>query len=464
MECFTVYADGIEGRIDPLYLKNKTIIEEPKTKFALVKLGRLLKSKVQYGANEIAIDGKPRQDIRYIRITDIDEFGNLRSDEWKTAQNIEEKYLLNEGDILFARSGATAGKCFLYKKEYGKSIFAGYLIRFIFDTSKVNPKYIFYYTQLERYKLWVKSIQRPSGQPNINSEEFKSLKIPLLPIQTQNRIAQLMGNAYEIKKQKKTEAQQLIDSINGYILDELNIKVPELKDERCYVIWGDDVESDRIDPRYYKPLFTEFEKELAKRNDIKTIEEISDYIGSGATPRAGGSDYTTEDEGIPFIRIVNVKNNTIVLDDVLYIKPEIHQGMLRRTQLKPNDVLLSMAGTIGLSVVVPENFGEVNINQALARIMLKEGYNPYYISSILNSQIGKIQTDRLSRPAVQANINLEEIRALKTPIPPLQIQNKIAEEVKQRMQKAEQLQKEAKEVLEEAKERAERIILGDEEI
>ena len=123
-----------------------------------------------------------------------------------------------------------------------------------------------------------------------------------------------------------------------------------------------------------------------------------------------------------------------------------------------------MAGTIGLSVVVPENFGEANINQALARIMLKEGYNPYYISSILNSQIGKIQTDRLSRPAVQANINLEEIRALKIPLPPLEIQNKIADEVKARMQKAEQLQKEAKEVLEEAKERVEKIILGEEEI
>ena len=464
VECFTVYADKIEGRIDPLYLKNKAIIKSQRTKFALVTLGRLLKNKVQYGANEIAIDGNPKQDIRYIRITDIDEFGNLISDKWKTAQKIEEKFLLSEGDILFARSGATAGKCFLYKKEYGISIFAGYLIRFIFDTSKVDLKYIFYYTQLEHYKSWVKSIQRPSGQPNINSEEFKSFKIPLPPLQTQNRITQLMDRAYEIKKQKETEAQQLIDSISDYVLEELSIKLPELKDEMCYVVTADGVENNRIDPRYYKPFFIEFENELGKRNDIKTIEEMSDYIGSGATPRAGGSDYTIKDKGILFIRIVNIKNNSIALDNVLYIKPEIHQGMLRRTQLKPNDVLLSMAGTIGLSVVVPENLGEANINQALARIMLKEGYNPYYISSILNSRIGIIQTDRLSRPAVQANINLEEIRALKIPTPSFETQNKIAEEIKARMQKAEQLRKEAKEVLDKVKERVERIILGEEEI
>lgn len=228
----------------------------------------------------------------------------------------------------------------------------------------------------------------------------------------------------------------------------------------CFTILADEIEN-RLDPRYYKPYFKEFEQKLIKRKDIKRIGEISEYIGSGSTPTAGGDDYTLSDDGIPFIRIVNLKNNTVVLDGVLYIKKEIHNGMLKRTQLKPNDVLLSMAGTIGLSVVVPENLGEANINQAIARIVVKNDVNPFYLSAILNSKVGKIQTDRLSRPAVQANINLEEIRALKIPLPPLSVQNKIADEVKKRMQKAETLQKEAKEELEKAKLEVEKIILGE---
>ena len=68
--------------------------------------------------------GIGQADVRYIRITDIDDQGGLLSKNWKTAKNIQEKYVLDENDILFTRSGATAGKAFIYKKEYGKAIFA----------------------------------------------------------------------------------------------------------------------------------------------------------------------------------------------------------------------------------------------------------------------------------------------------------------------------------------------------
>jgi restriction endonuclease S subunit len=457
MECFTVYADGIEGRIDPLYLKNKTIIEEPKTRFALVKLGRLLKSKVQYGANEIAIDGKPRQDIRYIRITDIDEFGNLRSDEWKTAQNIEEKYLLNEGDILFARSGATAGKCFLYKNEYGKSIFAGYLIRFIFDTSKVNPKYIFYYTQLERYKLWVKSIQRPSGQPNINSEEFKSFKIPLLHIQTQNRIAQLMGNAYEIKKQKETEAQQLIDTINEYVLEELSIKLPELKDEMCYVVNADEVKNNRCDAYYYQPKFEEVVEALENgKYNVVLFDVLIKDIKNGVEIRK------YSEEGYRYLRVTDLGEFGINDFDPRFVPVE---KIPEKILLGDNSFLISRSGSLGLVSVVEEKIKNAILSSHIFKVDLD--YNivlPKYLESYFRSTVGQIQFFRNNNGGIVPEINQLALRSLWIILPPLQIQNKIAEEVKQRMQKAEQLQKEAKEVLEEAKERAERIILGDEEI
>ena len=132
----------------------------------------LLLEDPQYGANQRAIDADPASDIRYIRITDIDASGNLKDTEWKTAQKIEPQYILKENDLLFARSGATAGKTFIFKKTHPKSIFAGYLIRFKIDESKVNPLYVFYYTQLNKFSLWKSVIRRPSGQPNINAEEI----------------------------------------------------------------------------------------------------------------------------------------------------------------------------------------------------------------------------------------------------------------------------------------------------
>lgn len=115
-------------------------IPKYKSKYPLASLGSL-SNEPKYGANESAIAGNPTTDYRYIRITDITDDGYL-GPEWMTAENIEEQYILQDGDFLFARTGATAGKYFLYESKYGKAIYAGYLIRFQFDNSIVLPKYI----------------------------------------------------------------------------------------------------------------------------------------------------------------------------------------------------------------------------------------------------------------------------------------------------------------------------------
>ncbi len=210
-KCFVVYAGEIEGRSDPFYLRNIPYFRSIKTSYPLTPLGRLLIEKPQYGANERAINGNPETDIRYIRITDIDAYGNLLNDDWKTAENVDEKYLLEEGDILFARSGATAGKSFAYKTEFGKAIFAGYLIRFRFDETQINPLFARYYTQTQIYKFWVRLIQRAAAQPNINAEEFKSFRIPLPPLEVQNRIVEESQRRLSDAKKLRQEADALVE-------------------------------------------------------------------------------------------------------------------------------------------------------------------------------------------------------------------------------------------------------------
>ena len=186
-KCFVVQAGEIEGRIDPLYVKNIPHFRSLKTSYPLTPLRELLTTKPQYGASERAVNGNPNTDYRYIRITDLDNYGNLLDDDWQTAEEIDFKYLLEEDDVLFARSGS-AGRAFVYKSIFGQSIFAGYLIRFKFDPTKVNPSFVFHYTLTKIYKLWVHSVQRTTIQANINSKEFQSLQIPLPPLDVQNRI------------------------------------------------------------------------------------------------------------------------------------------------------------------------------------------------------------------------------------------------------------------------------------
>ncbi|MCT1955283.1 restriction endonuclease subunit S [Dermabacter hominis] len=125
---------------------------------------------------------------RYVRITDIQEDGNLSSEVRGPAGASSEwnRYLLNDGDILFARSGATVGKTFLYRNSDGPCVFAGYLIRFVPNTKLVDPAFLYSFTRTSRYKAWVAARQNVVAQPNINAKQYGSeLMVPLPPIEYQ---------------------------------------------------------------------------------------------------------------------------------------------------------------------------------------------------------------------------------------------------------------------------------------
>ena len=217
-KCFVVRTGEIEGRIDPLYVKNIPHFRRLKTSYPPIPLGELLTAKPQYGANERAVNGIPDTDFRYIRITDLDDYGNLLDDDWQTAEEIDLKYLLEENDVLFARSGSV-GRAFVYKSIFGKSIFAGYLIRFKFDADKVIPSFVFHYTLTKIYKLWVHSVQRTTVQANINSKEFQSLEIPLPPLDVQNRIVEEVNKRLAHIAELRQEGDAIVEQAKKEIVE-----------------------------------------------------------------------------------------------------------------------------------------------------------------------------------------------------------------------------------------------------
>lgn len=163
-----------------------TNIDFVHSKWPLVSLGSLVSTPPQYGANVAATEGNPLSDYRYIRITDINDSGELNND-WKTAERVDEQYILTDKDLLFARSGATAGKPFLYRKKFGKALFAGYLIRFRF-TEKIMPEYVFQFCLAEEYRKWVLAHRGGTAQPNINAQQYSSFKLPLPPTDVQEKV------------------------------------------------------------------------------------------------------------------------------------------------------------------------------------------------------------------------------------------------------------------------------------
>ena len=461
---FIVQRSEIEGRLDPkmaLYNRKAQSSLYPK-----VRLKDLIVCKPQYGAGEPGIERKNVSDARYIRITDIDENGLISQDDLgATANYIEDKYILNENDILIARSGNTVGKAYIHKSTPYDCFFAGYLIRFVIDKQKALPEYIFTFTQLHTYKDWVKAVQRPSGQPNINSEEYQSLEIPLPDIDKQQVIVDIINSAYLQKQQKESEAQQLLDSIDAYILNELGITLPEIKTNlksRMFLVKRSELEA-RLDPYYSQEYFKEAFNALARGNyPLYSIKSLSSLITSGITPKSGGEAYTDDKEtGIPFIRSGNIDiNGNFDFEDLLYLKPEIHECIMKSSQVHKNDLMIAIVGaTIGqVGIFLDER--EANINQAIALVRLKDGNDVQYVKELIKSQVGQLSLNRLKRPVARANINLEEISTIKIPLPPFTKQQEIANHIYAIRQQAKQLQREGKSILENAKKEVEQMIIG----
>ena len=147
-----------------------------------------LRKPLQYGANESGISFNESLP-RYVRITDILN-NTLREDLQK--QSLTEKqaagYILEDNDILFARSGGTVGKAFIYKSKYGRCAFAGYLIRAQIDYNNYSD-YIYYYTQSSAYEEWKRQIFIQATIQNIGADRYSLLEIPLPPLSEQQGIA-----------------------------------------------------------------------------------------------------------------------------------------------------------------------------------------------------------------------------------------------------------------------------------
>ena len=168
-----------------------------------VRLGEVLSRKPQYGLTAKA--SKEALSIRYLRISDITDQGNLKNNDPRFLDLNEQefnKYRLYEGDILIARSGSV-GRVYLHHDCEQKVVFASYLIRFKLDTNRIIPKFFFYYGLSPLYKKYIEDTLRIVAQPNINAKEYSNLQIPLPPLPEQKRIVAYLDNI-----QQKAQALQ----------------------------------------------------------------------------------------------------------------------------------------------------------------------------------------------------------------------------------------------------------------
>jgi type I restriction enzyme S subunit len=422
-----------------------------------VKLKSLLLSKPQYGANEAGLVREHKEQVRYIRITDIDENGLISTDELgATVANLEEKYILNENDIVIARSGATVGKAYIHRHLPYTCVCAGYLIRFVVDSDKILPDYLFAYTQLNPYKEWVNAIQRPSAQPNINAEEYQSLEIPLPNLSKQQEIVDFINEAYTQKRAKEVETQQLLDSIDNYLLKELGITIPEVKTDigsRMFIVQRSELK-ERYTPGLYKDA-------ISLHSTIYDNIPLSHLAYINPNTRLPHKDEKMMISFIPMESVneiyaeINDNKNCIVAESKGFTR--FQEGDLLWAKITP--CMENGKSAIAKDLINGYGCGstEFHVIRPKNSDLLVE-----YILSLLHTRIVR-QTAKLyfGGSAGQQRVANDFLESFNVPLPSKTKQQEIVDYISNIRTRAKALQAEGKAILEDAKRKVEEMIIGE---
>ena len=178
------------------------------------------------GASAKEYDGSNK----YLRITDIDEESSRFLPNPLTSPDgeIEDKYILKTGDIVFARTGASVGKSYLYNEKDGNLIFAGFLIKASIKDGV--PEFVFQSTLTKKYKNWVHVFSMRSGQPGINAQEYSSYKLSLPKIEEQQKIASFLSSVDE-KISQLEKKKTLLETYKRGIMQRIFSQELRFKDE-----------------------------------------------------------------------------------------------------------------------------------------------------------------------------------------------------------------------------------------
>lgn len=217
------------------------------------------------GASATEFDGENV----YVRITDINESSRkINNDKLTSPDRLDKKYLLNENDVLFARTGASTGKTYIHKhydrdKNY---YFAGFLIKFEFKNNYL-ANFIFQNTLTKRFENWVSVMSVRSGQPGINSEEYGKLKMRFPSKVEQNKIGDFFSKLDRQIELEEQKLEKLEEQKKGYMQQIFSQKL-RFKD-----VNGNDY------PEWENKKFLEIFKLVpSKKNQINSSEVVENGI------------------------------------------------------------------------------------------------------------------------------------------------------------------------------------------
>ncbi|MCX6220621.1 MAG: restriction endonuclease subunit S [Bacteroidia bacterium] len=375
----------------------------------------------------------------------------------ETANSLLWKSEVKPEMVLLSMSG-TIGDVAIASKKWEYPINSNQDIAKIETLGKINPYFLYAFLSSKFGQNYLIREARGSVQQHVFLSQMEQFEIPLL----NERFIQSIQSSIEKSDEFQYLAEDLYKNAETLLLETLGLNNFEPSTDGVNVKSYKEsfLATGRIDSEYYQKRYDILENHFDSFDRKRIGDFITNPVASGVTPKAGGDDYSDSESGIPFIRAVDLKNGEVTTENFIYIKPEIHNGILKRTQLKKGDVLFSIAGTVGRCSLFDHSF-EANINQAVSILRFDDKFiKRLYLIVFFNSEIGKEFVSRYSRQGVQTNLNLAEVADLRVPIIEYTKQKKIAALIEESFR----LKKQSEQLLETAKRAVEIAIEEDEEV
>ena len=312
--------------------------------------------------------------------------------------------VLNDDFLLLTIAG-TLGDVAFFKKEYPECNINQDIAK-IKLTDEISYEYAIVYFQTRFANRQINILSNGATRGHLNFSQVGSFDVIVPPLDIQNHIVEIIQSAYAQKKQKEQEADAVLDSIDRYVLTELGIQVPAVEEKKCFAVYTRRIVG-RLDPKYNQPKF-EVYKEPKSHFALKKIKELSIDIRTGLPIR---QDFRSKDGKYPYYGANGIIGS---MDDYT------HDGRY---------LVVGQDGYIGNHYVVEGKFWASNHNWVA---MFREDVNLEYVKAFLDAW----NYEYLITGGVIPKLTKEAFESISIPIPPFEIQEKIAGEAVRRRSEA----------------------------
>ena len=330
----------------------------------------------------------------YIRMLQIRDFTQDNSKvEYVKITNSTKK--CEEKDILIARYGASIGKILTgLSGAYNVA-----MMKVIIDEKIVDRKFIYNFLKSDVFQNYIKNVGQRAAQAGFNKEEFSKININLPTLKEQKNVAKELDKVQEIIDIREKQIEELDELIKSQFVE----------------MFGD-------------PFYNE--KHWTKDDMGKYISVLTDFSANGSYAVLDSQVKMYDSPNYAYmVRTTDLENNNFVTD-VKYIDENAY-NLLAKSKVYGNEIIMCKIGSAGKCYLMPNLNKPVSLGRNAFLFRYNNNINPVFIYNLLISDYGQNEISKYVRGAVTKTITKDDARKIKIIIPPIELQNKFAEFVKQ---------------------------------